>query len=322
MPRAFVTGITGQTGSYLAELLAGTGWDVHGLVRPSDGGAAQTRSLIPTARLHRGDLSDTDTLHRLVDEIEPDAIFNLGGLSSVAASWQHPVETARITAVPVAALLEAAWGLQERRGTPVAFVQASSAEIFGSPDRSPQDELTPVRPSNPYGAAKAYGHHLVGLYRARGLGASSCILFNHESPRRPPSFVTRKVTRAAARIALGLQDVVDLGNLDARRDWGWAPDYARAVAGAAVVPGDYVIATGESHSVREFVAAAFLAAGVEDWEPHVHVDRSLVRPTDAAEQAGDSTKARTVLGWEPTKTFHEIVAEMVEADLAEARSQG
>jgi GDPmannose 4,6-dehydratase len=318
MPRALVTGITGQTGSYLAEQLSDDGWEVHGLVRPSDSAGDALRRLVPSATLHDADLGDAEALARAVERVSPTTVFNLGGISSVARSWEDPLETATITGLPAAVLLDAALRLQDRTGSRVSFVQASSAEIFGNARTAPQDENTPVRPSNPYGAAKAYGHHLVGVYRERGLDAASCILYNHESPRRPPTFVTRKITRAAARIRLGLQERLSLGNLDARRDWGWAPDYSRALAAASAVPDDFVIATGTSHSVRDFVAAAFEAAGVDDWEGRVDVDVTLLRHGDAALQMGDASKAHELLGWRPTLTFTEMVRAMVEADLADA----
>lgn len=316
MGRALVTGITGQTGSYLGEMLVAEGWEVHGLVRAADAAAATLSTTQPSVQLHTGDLADDEALARLVDDVEPDAIFNLGGQSSVARSWELPVETARITALPVAVLLEAAWRWQQRRQAPVAFVQASSAEVFGNPTESPQTERTPILPANPYGAAKAYGHELVEVYRERGLAASSCILFNHESPRRPATFVTRKITLAAARISLGLQERLTLGNLDARRDWGWAPDYARALELAAAEPGTYVIATGRAHSVHDFVRVAFESAGVEDWADRVDSDSSFARQGDAAEQVGDATRARERLGWAPTMDFEQIVTAMVQADLA------
>lgn len=318
MRRVFLTGITGQTGSYLAEQLIADGWQVHGLVRPADGGRDALSRYAPAAQLHEGDLADAGRLQHLVEKVAPSVIFNLGGISSVARSWEDPLGTAAVTAMPVGILLDAALALQERSGNPVTFVQASSAEIFGLAEESPQDEATPVRPSNPYGAAKAYGHHLVGVYRARGLAGASCILYNHESPRRPVQFVTRKITRAVARISLGLQDRLSLGNLDARRDWGWAPDVARALAAAASTPDDYVIATGVAHSVRDFVAAAFQAAGISDWEPLVDVDAALIRHGDAALQVGDAGKARRVLGWRPSVSFDDMVRAMVETDLAEA----
>ncbi len=213
----------------------------------------------------------------------------------------------------MAELLEAARRLPSTR-----FVQASSAWIFGNPDRSPQDESTPVRPVSPYGAAKAYAHQLVGVHRASGMAASSCILFNHESPRRPEQFVTRKITAAAARIAKGSDETLELGSLSIRRDWGWAPDYVDAMRRAAGTPGDYVVATGVAHSIQEFVEFAFARAGIQDWRSRVRVTEEFARPDDAGELVGDATRARDVLGWAPTRTFEEVVAAMVDADLARA----
>jgi GDPmannose 4,6-dehydratase len=218
----------------------------------------------------------------------------------------------------VAALIDAANELQKRRGVPVSFVQASSAEIFGDAPASPQDESTPIAPLNPYGASKAYGHVLAGVYRRAGLRASSVILYNHESPRRPEQFVTRKITAGVARIKAGLQDRLVLGNLTAKRDWGWAPDYAEAIAQVAVgdTPDDYVVATGESHTIADFVRAAFAAIGVAEWRPYVETDAAFVRPADAAELRGDASRIRRVYGWRPSVGFDEIVRRMVEADLA------
>ncbi|MEP6852821.1 MAG: GDP-mannose 4,6-dehydratase [bacterium] len=322
MPRAFITGITGQDGGYLAERLEAESWEVHGLVHGGDRNVESMRRRTPSAVLHEGDLGDPAGLIALLEELRPAEIYNLGGISSVAASWQDPVMTARVTGLGPAAILHGAARLHDA-GHPVRVLQASSAEIFGSARRSPQDESTPLRPQNPYGAAKAYAHQLCAVYRARGVFAAACVLYNHESPRRPETFVTRKITRAAARIAQGRQQTVSLGNLDARRVWGWAPDYVDAMIrtirhGSAE---EFVVATGEAHSVRELAEAAFLRAGVPDWPSRISVDAGLGRPTDAAEQVGNPAKARAVLGWSPTVRFPEMVARMVEADLAaEAQS--
>jgi GDPmannose 4,6-dehydratase len=323
MPIALVTGITGQDGGYLTERLLADGWEVHGLVHADDVHARTLRAHHPAVRLHEGDLADAAGLNALVDVVAPDEIYNLGGVSSVALSWREPVLTAAVTGLGAAGLLEAAWRLQQRAGRPVRFLQASSAEIFGAPDESPQSETTPVRPRNPYGAAKAFAHNLVAVYRERHLHACSCILFNHESPRRPETFVTRKITSAAAMIAAGKQDALTLGNLDARRDWGWAPDYVDAMVRAVRhhVPDDFVIATGEAHSVGEFVAAAFASVGLPDWQNYVTVDATLARPADAPELVGDAAKARAVLGWAPTVTFEQIVERMVDADRPTATSR-
>lgn len=314
MRTAFITGITGQTGSYLAEHLLEDGWNVHGLVREAD--PRPEASAAPAPTLHEGDLMDSARLGELVESLEPEVVFNLGGLTSVAASWSAPIETEMVTARPVAVLLDACRRLSARNGRRVSFVQASSAEIFGQAEEVPQRESTPIRPLNPYGAAKAYGHHLVGVYRAAGLDASSCILFNHESPRRPETFVTRKITAGVARIHLGLESKLRLGNLDAVRDWGWAPDYARALALAAERPDDYVIATGVAHSVAEFVALAFAAVGITDWRSHVEQDPAFMRPSDAAIQLGDASRARDVLGWSPSMDLESVVSAMVAHDIA------
>ena len=315
--RALVTGATGQDGSYLVEQLLAEGAEVHALVRDEDGvhGAS---SLPAGVHAHVADLTNGSALEGVVADVRPVELYNLGGLSSVAQSWQEPALTAQVTGVAVGHLLHAAFQLQERTGEQVRVVQASSAEIFGHATQVPQDEDTPVRPLTPYGAAKAYAHHLVGVYRARGLHASACILYNHESPRRPEAFVTRKITAAAASIALGLQEELAMGNLDARRDWGWAPDYVSAMvlAARADVARDYVVATGVAHSVRDFVAAAFRAAGVEDWESRVTLDPRFARPSDAPEQVGNSARARELLGWSPTVGFDDIVRRMVQHDLA------
>ncbi|MFE7407837.1 GDP-mannose 4,6-dehydratase [Isoptericola sp. NPDC057559] len=314
MTVALVTGVAGQDGSYLAERLLGEGVQVHGLVRTPD-----RLDVLPAGlHLHAGDLADTVAVAELVRETRPDEIYNLGGISSVAASWERPVETGAVSGLGAVGLYDAAWRLQEEIGRPVRVLQASSAEIYGSPDRAPQDEGTALRPTSPYGVAKAYAHQMAAVYRARGLGVSACVLYNHESPRRPETFVTRKISAAAARIARDGAGTLALGNLDARRDWGWAPDYVDAMVRAVRHPeaGDFVVASGRTRSVADFVAAAFAAAGIDDWGAHVEVDPRFVRPADPAEQVGDPRRAREVLGWGGTLPFEEIVRRMVRHDLA------
>jgi GDPmannose 4,6-dehydratase len=317
MPTAFVTGITGQDGSYLSDRLLREGWQVHGLTHAADDRVREFAGRYPDVVLHESDLASPG-LAEVIAAVSPDEIYNLGGISSVAQSWERPVLTAQVTGLSVAVLLEAAWQLQHSTGRPVHVLQASSAEMFGLPATSPQDERTPLRPQNPYGAAKTFAHHLVGVYRNRGVFACGCILFNHESPRRPPTFVTRKITQAVAMIAAGKQETLALGNLDARRDWGWAPDYVDAMVLAMRhhEPADYVFATGQAHSVADFVQAAFRHVGITDWRAHVSVDGSLTRPVDAVELVGDASFARARLGWAPTVSFDEIVALMVDADLS------
>jgi GDPmannose 4,6-dehydratase len=317
VPTAFITGITGQDGGYLTERLLAEGWQVHGLVHSASGDSDDLIARCPAAQLHEGDLGDAAAMARLVRAIEPDEIYNLGGISSVAYSWANPVTTAAITGLGAVGLLEAAWQLQRSTGRPVRVLQASSAEMFGQPQRSPQDESTPLRPTSPYGAAKVFAHNLVDVYRIRGLYACGLILFNHESPRRPPAFVTRKITQGVALIAAGKQDRLTLGSLTSRRDWGWAPDYVDAMVAAMRQEqgDDYVVATGVSHSVGDFVAAAFARVGIDDWADLVDTDPAFVRPADAAELVGDAAKARAQLGWAPTVTFEELVARMVEQDL-------
>ncbi|WP_170970118.1 GDP-mannose 4,6-dehydratase [Nocardioides jishulii] len=310
--RALITGVAGQDGSYLAEQLLADGVEVHGLVRRDDA----TTYVPEGATLHVGDVTDPESTRALLNDLGPDLVVNLAAMSSVAQSWSEPELSYAVNAEAAMALLETVEEMADN-GHEVRFVQASSAELFGSPTVSPQDESTLLAPTNPYGVAKATAHRAVAEARARGLHASSLILYNHESPRRPATFVTRKITMAAAAIARGEADDLALGNLDARRDWGWAPDYADAMvrAGRAEAPGDYVIATGVSHSVRDFVAAAFTAAGVDDWEQYVRVDPDFFRPADATELVGDASRARRALGWAPTRTFEQVVAAMVAADL-------
>lgn len=311
MTVALITGITGQDGSYLAERLLAEGYEVHGLTRDPD------EAVTEGAVAHRVELAEGGEIASVVHDVRPDEFYNLAALSSVYKSWQDPLATARINGLAVAEMLGALRELAAT-GHETRFVQASSAEMFGTPTESPQTELTAISPTSPYGAAKAYAHGLVGAYRSAGMFASSVILYNHESPRRPETFVTRKITAAAARIAMGSTQRLELGNLAARRDWGWAPDYVDALhrAATAAEPGDVIVATGVAHSVEDFVRVAFERAGIGDWRPWVEVADHLLRSGDAVEQAGDATRAREQLGWRPTIKFEQIVHAMVDADLA------
>jgi GDPmannose 4,6-dehydratase len=316
--RVVITGVTGQDGSYLAERLVDEGAEVHGLVHSADAATAAFGEAHPGVRLHQGDLGDEESLRRLLDDVEPDEVYNLGGISSVALSWKEPVLTGRLSGLAVTVLLDAAVRLQERTGRRVSFVQASSSEIFGDAASSPQDESTPISPVSPYGAAKAYAHHAAAVYRGRGLHVATCILFNHESPRRPATFVTRKITSAAAQIARTGTGTIRLGNLEARRDWGWAPDYVDAMVRAARhdVADDFVVATGSTHTVAEFAQAALRRAGLgDDWERYVESAPEFFRPADASAMVGDPGRARRELGWRPTVDFDEVVGRMVDHDL-------
>jgi GDPmannose 4,6-dehydratase len=316
MTLALVTGAGGQDGSYLIDRLVADGVEVHALGLPGD-------PRVDGVANHVGDIADVDATRALMLDLGPDEVYNLAAVSSVARSWSEPDLTARVNGAAAAGLLESAHQVQLRTGRPVRFVQASSAEIFGMPDRTPQDEDTRIRPVNPYGAAKAFAHLMVDVYRHRDLHAVSLVLYNHESPRRPPQFVTRKITTGVAAIAAGDADSLALGNLAATRDWGWAPDFVEAMVLAARsdVARDYVVATGESHSVEEFVAAAFGCVGIDDWSSYVEVDPALLRPADAAVLIGDSTRIRTDLGWAPTVGFGDVVARMVEADQADVATR-
>ena len=307
MPVAFITGVTGQDGTYLARALVEDGYVVHGLVRPDSTGP------VPDGvTAHAGDIRDSVRLGELVAALQPDELYHLAGQSSVGESWEDPVGTVEQTGAPIAGLLHAV----ATRSSHTRVVNASSAEIFGHAD-APQDETTPIAPVSPYGAAKALGHFLVASFRGRGVHASSCVLYNHESPLRPERFVTRKITMAVARIASGLDETLSLGNLDASRDWGWAPDYVDAMRRAArqPSPADYVIGTGVSHNIRDFVAAAFAVVGVAAWGRHVVSAPDLLRPVDPGTQRADSSRARDLLGWSPTVDFAGVVDRMVRADV-------
>ena len=317
MPTALVTGITGQDGGYLAEALVGEGRQVVGVVRPGEALPAHLTALGDAVTTYEGDLLDGTVLAKAFEEAAPDEVYNLAGISSVAQSWQEPVLTARVNGELVAQLLELAWQRHEA-GHAVRVVQASSAEVFAGSGVVPQDESTPLSPRTPYGAAKAFAHQLVQVYRERGLHACNAVLYNHESPRRPDTFVTRKITSTVAAIADGRADRLVLGNLDARRDWGWAPEYVDGMVRALrhEVPGDWVLATGEAHSVRDFVAAAFAHVGIADWERYVETDPAFARPVDAPELVGDASKAARLLGWRASVRLPELVGRMVDADRA------
>ncbi len=318
MSSALVTGISGQDGGYLAEQLVSQGVLVHGVVRPGEPLPKHLLALAGGIVRHEVDLSDERSLRALLRDTEPTQVYNLVGVSSVALSWQQPALTAEVNGTFVARLLHLVWEEQARRGKQVRFVQASSAEIFAGAPSTPQDERTPVSPRSPYGASKAFAHHLVQAYRARGLHACNAVLFNHESPRRPRTFVTRKITSTVVAIAQGRATELVLGDLDVRRDWGWAPEYVDALVRMAAHDSadDYVLATGHSHSVRDFVAAAFTHAGVRDWERLVRSDPSFLRPTDAATLVGDPRKAADELGWVPQVTLTDLVGRMVDAEPA------
>jgi GDPmannose 4,6-dehydratase len=320
--RALITGITGQDGSYLAELLLDKGYEVHGLIRRSS--TINTRRIDhiyedphqPNRRLvlHYGDMSDASRLARLIDEVRPREVYNLGAQSHVKVSFEAPEYTSDVDALGTLRLLEAIYHCDRS----IRFYQASTSELFGSAP-PPQNEETPFHPRSPYGVSKTFAYWITVNYReAYGLFASNGILFNHESPRRGETFVTRKITQAVARILAGRQHTVYLGNLDARRDWGYAPDYVRAMWMMLQLQKseDLVFSTGEQHSVREFAELAFGAVGL-DWEKYVRIDKAYLRPAEVDTLLGDSRKARALLRWAPTVSFPELVSLMVESDLKE-----
>jgi GDPmannose 4,6-dehydratase len=312
--RALITGITGQDGSYLAELLLDRGYEVHGMVRrASTEKFERLEHLRDKVTLHQGDLLDQRSLVDAIRASNPDEIYNLAAMSFVAVSWVQPTLTAEFTGVGVTRILEAM-----REAAPEArFYQASSSEMFGKVRETPQNEDTPFYPRSPYGVAKVYGHWITVNYReSYDLHASSGILFNHESPRRGLEFVTRKITHAVARIKLGLQEQLPLGNLDAQRDWGFAGDYVRAMwlMLQQDTPDDYVIATAETHTVRKFCELAFGHVGL-DFEDHVVLDERFMRPAEVDLLVGDPTKAKETLGWQLEVPFAELVQRMVEADM-------
>jgi GDPmannose 4,6-dehydratase len=312
---ALITGITGQDGSYLAELLLAKGYRVVGMTRRTSTEVHERiEHIVGDVEILSGDLLDQSSMTSIVNEVHPDEIYNLAAQSFVPASWSQPVLTGEFTALGVTRVLEAI-----RQVDPaIRFYQASSSEMFGNAVESPQSEATPFYPRSPYGVAKVYGHWITVNYReSYGLYACSGICFNHESPRRGKEFVTRKISDGVARIKLGLAAELRLGNLDAQRDWGYAGDFVRAMwmMLQSPVADDFVIATGRTHSVRDFVRIAFEAAGLGSHEPYVVVDPRFVRPAEVDQLIGDASKARRALGWEPTVSFEELVAMMVKADL-------
>ena len=324
MPRALVTGITGQAGRYMAQMLVAKGYEVFGMVRGQANPKIQMlQEETPELELVEGDLQDLSSLIAVVEQVQPDEVYNLGAISFVALSFRQPELTADITGLGVLRMLEAIRVVGGANSS-IRFYQASSSEMFGKVRETPQTEATPFHPRSPYGAAKVFGHYTTVNYReAYGLYACSGICFNHESPRRGMEFVTRKVTNGVARIKLGLQEKLSLGNLDAARDWGFAGDFTEAMwlMLQQDEPDDYVIATGETHTVRELRDLSFAAVGIDDWAPLVEVDPRFTRPAEVDILTGDATKARRVLGWEPRVGFRELVEMMVESDLAAESSR-
>jgi GDPmannose 4,6-dehydratase len=325
MKRALITGITGQDGRHLSEFLSGKGYQVFGLVRGQANPKAQmVMDENPSLELVEGDLQDLSSLIAAVEQVQPDEVYNLGAISFVQLSFKQPELTADITGVGVLRMLEAIRVVGGTQNNPIRFYQASSSEMFGKVRETPQNEQTPFHPRSPYGVAKVFGHYTTVNYReAYGLHATSGICFNHEGPRRGLEFVTRKVTNAMARIKLGLQEKIALGNLDSARDWGYAGDYVEAMwlMLQQPEPGDYVIAMGETHTNRELLEIAARVAGFDDWRPLVQQDERFMRPAEVDILTGDATKARHVLGWRPRVTFEELVQTMYESDLKEEQAR-
>lgn len=324
MKRALITGITGQDGLYLSEHLLAKGYEVYGLIRGQNNPKLDlVRETVPDVKLLTGDLLDLSSLLRAVEGADPDEVYNLAAISYVAYSWENAMLTADVTGKGVLNILEAVRLNAHGDTSKVRFYQASSSEMFGKVQEVPQRETTLLWPRSPYGVAKVFGHYMTINYReSYGMHASSGILFNHESPRRGPEFVTRKVSQAVARITLGAQQEIVMGNLDAKRDWGFAGDYVDAMWRMVQQdePGDYVVATGETHSIRELLDVAFGAVGIDDWSGYVRQDPAFMRPAEVDLLIGDPAKARDVLGWEPKVGFEELITMMVENDVAEQRA--
>jgi GDPmannose 4,6-dehydratase len=324
---ALISGITGQDGSYLAELLLSKGYEVHGIIRrASTFNTSRIDHLYQDPHingvkffLHYGDLSDTGNIRKLIYQIQPDEIYHLGAMSHVRVSFDMPEYTANITGLGTLRILEAIKDFQEQTGKKIKCYQASSSEMFGSAP-APQNENTPFHPRSPYGCAKVFAFHTTVNYReAYNIFACNGILFNHESPRRGETFVTRKITRGVAKILAGLDKKIYLGNLEARRDWGYAPEYMEAawLMMQQKEPDDYVIGTGESHSVREFIEAAFKHAGISNWRDYIEIDPRYFRPSEVENLIANPQKAKEKLGWEVKTKFKDLVRIMVKADLKE-----
>ena len=332
MPKiALITGVTGQDGSYLAELLLGKGYQVHGIVRRTSSFATGRIDHLRKAhtpdesglQLHYGDLGDATGIRRIIEQTRPDEVYNLAAQSHVRISFDQPEYTADVVGLGTLRILEALRDHNKRHGRAVRLYQAGSSEMFGLALETPQHETTPFHPRSPYACAKVYAHWQTVNYReAYGLFAVNGILFNHESPRRGENFVTRKITRSATRIKVGLQNRLSLGNLDARRDWGFAGDYVAAMwlMLQQDQPDDYVVASGENHTVREFLQRAFDRVEL-DWRRHVDMEQRFLRPSEVESLLGDSSKARRILGWKPSVDFDGLVDMMIDADLELARRE-
>ncbi|MBX3090961.1 MAG: GDP-mannose 4,6-dehydratase [Cryobacterium sp.] len=324
MPRALITGVTGQDGYYLSKLLLEKGYEVYGLVRGQNNPKIDfIREELPDVTILTGDLLDVSSLLRALGKANPDEFYNLGAISFVAYSWENASLTSDVTGKGVLNALEAVRLHSGDDLRKVRFYQASSSEMFGKVQQVPQSEMTLLWPRSPYGVAKVFGHYMTINYReSYGMHASSGILFNHESPMRGPEFVTRKITMAVARIALGKQKRLALGNLDAQRDWGFAGDYVDAMWRMVQQPeaDDYVVSTGHTHSVRSFLDVAFNHAGISNWDKHVYQDPDFFRPAEVDLLVGDASKAKEVLGWEPKVSFEDLVRMMVDSDLERERA--
>jgi len=319
MPRAFITGITGQDGQHLAEFLHSKGYEVFGMLKGQNNPKAlQIRDEFPYVELVPGDLADLTSLVSALEYVKPDEVYNLGAISFVAISFGQAELTSNITGLGVLRMLEAIRMVGGTENNPIRFYQASSSEMFGKVREVPQSELTPFHPRSPYGCAKVFGHDITVNYReSYGIYACSGILFNHEGPRRGLEFVTRKISNTAARIKLGVEKELVMGNLDAKRDWGYAGDYVRAMWMMLQQdqPDDYVVATGETHSIEEFLTLAFQEVGLDDWRNYVRQDPRFFRPAEVDLLIGDPTKAREKLGWVPEVDFPSLVSMMVQNDL-------